>query len=470
MTIMKNSFDYSTYLSPFTTRYGSSEMRTIWSEENRRKLWRKVWTELARAEYQAGFLTKDEFLDIEKQSGNLDIVRSKEIEKDVYHELMSEIKAFAEIAPIGGGKIHLGATSADILDNAQMIQIHEALNLTKKNLRNLLKTFVEKIKEYQNVVCMGYTHLQPAEPTTLGYRFAFYAQDLLIDLQFLEKIEPFLQGKGMKGAVGTAASYTQLLGSEEKVQQLEESILQELGIQAVDIATQTYPRKIDLLIVEALSNIAASLHKFCFDFRIMQSPAFGEWVEKRNSKRIGSSAMPFKRNPDKAEKVCSLCRYVSSLVPLAWSNPANALLERTLDDSAAQRIFLPEGFLTIDECLHTVQGLLDNLLINQAAIEKNLATYGQFSGVEPILMAITKKGANRQQMHELLKHMSMKVWEAKDQGEETSLLALLQNEPEITKYLSPSQLQQLCNPSTHIGTAKKSTALFLKKLNNVLQS
>src|SRR5258706_2388216 len=316
---MKNDFAYSTYLSPFTTRYGSEEMRRIWSEEYKRVIWRKVWVALAKAEAKAGLVSKEELADIIRHQNYIDIPRAKEIEKEIYHELMAEIKTFSEQCKVGGGKIHLGATSTDILDNTTILQIQESLQMIKQNLKELLLLFSQKIEEYQNLVCMGYTHIQPAEPTTLGYRLSFYAQDLLMDLQVLEKVEPFLKGKGIKGAVGTSASYKYLLeGAQLDAFDLEKKVMQELGIDAVNISNQTYPRKIDLLVIEVLANIASSLHKFSFDYRIMQSPAVGEWMEKRDEKRVGSSAMPFKRNPDKAEKVCSLARYVSSLLPVAW--------------------------------------------------------------------------------------------------------------------------------------------------------
>lgn len=464
---MKQSFDYSTYLSPFTTRYGSTHMRQIWSEENKRKLWREVWVALAQAEYKKGLISKIEFEDIVSHKDAIDIDRAKEIEKEIYHELMAEIKTFSEQCKIGGGKIHLGATSADILDNTTTLQIHNSFQLIQKQLKEILFLFAEKIEQYSNVVCMGYTHLQPAEPTTLGYRFAFYAQDLLIDFQFLEKILPFIKGKGIKGAVGTSASYVELLKDEKGVEQLEKDVMNHLGIGAVEISGQTYPRKIDLLVVELLANIASSLHKFAFDFRIMQSPGVGEWQEQRDEKRVGSSAMPFKRNPDKAEKVCSLARYVSSLLHVAWTNPAMSLLERTLDDSASQRIFLPEGFLAIDECMKTVKILLQNFTLDINAVNKNLQLFGSFAATEPLLMKLVKKGADRQKMHEIIKSCSMNVWQGRGSGKNTPLLTLLSQEKEILHYMSKKEMGKIFESSSHIGLAKKTTKAFLQKLKKL---
>lgn len=453
-------------------RYATDEMRHIWSEENKRLLWRQVWVALAKAEHKAGLVSKKELDDIVSHAKDVDIAKSKEREEKVYHELMSEIQVFSEQCKIGGGKIHLGATSADILDSTTTAQVIASLALTKKSVKTILQLFAQKIETYQDVVCMGYTHLQPAEPTTLSYRLSFYAQDLLMGLTFLEKIEPLIKTKGMKGAVGTSASYENLLEKTHMTsQELEQEVMQELGLQAVAISHQTYPRLLDAFVIEAISNIATSLHKFCFDFRIMQSANFDEWIERRSAERVGSSAMPFKRNPDKAEKVCSLCRYIISLVPLALNNPANSLLERTLDDSAAQRIFLPEAFLALDECLKTTKNLLDNFEINPSGIQKNLSIFGQFSATEPLLMALVKRGANRQKMHEIIKSCSMKVWQGRGVGKDLSLFDLLSKEKELTQFLSVEEIQKFSSPTSHIGLAKKRTQAFLKtiqKINKVL--
>lgn len=462
---VQDSFTYDTYLSPFTTRYGSLEMRKIWSEENRRLLWRKIWVELAKEQYKAGLVTKNELADLIKHQNSIDIKRAHEIEKEVYHELMAEVKTYSEQAKIGGGKIHFGATSTDILDNATMLQIRSSMSLIRTKLQRLLSIYAEKIRDYQDIICMGYTHLQPAEPITLAYRFAFYAQDLLCDAKLLDRGVYFLQGKGIKGAVGTSASYEYILkGAKIESSLLEKEIMNSLGLPAVMISGQTYPRKFDWIAMTMLSSIAQSLHKFCFDYRLLQSAPYGEWMEKRDKNRIGSSAMPFKRNPDKAEKVCSLARLISSFLPVAWSNGALSALERTLDDSANARVFLPESFLALDECLETTSALLTNLEINQNAIKKNLDTYGVFSATEPLLMELVKKGANRQEMHEKIKTLSMKAWEKVQQNEQNPLPQLLALDNEITQLLSPKEIAKLMDPTTHIGLAKKKTKAFLKEL------
>lgn len=459
------SFDYSTYLSPFTWRYGSSEMRQIWSEINKRKLWRKIWVELAKAQNKIGLVSKKELQDIIKHQNDIDIEKAQEIEKEIYHDVMAEIKTYALQCKIGGGKIHLGATSTDIIDNADIIQIREALDLIKNKLENLLDNFAKQIEKNQNIVCMGYTHLQPAEPTTLGYRLSLYAQDLLWDLEFIEKIQAFIKGKGIKGAVGTSASYQKLLKNTNfSPFDLEKDIMKNLNLDFVDIAGQTYPRKIDWFVIIALSNIAQSLHKFNFDLRIMQSPNFGEWSELRSSKRVGSSAMPFKKNPDKAEKVCSLCRYVSSLLNIAWSNPALTLLERTLDDSANRRLFLPDGFLAIDECLDTTNNLIKNLVVFEDIIEENLQKYGIFSCTESLMIELVKKGANRQETHELIREHSMRAWTQITKGKKNPLIDLLSSDKMVLKYISKENIRKLFNPRHHIGIARERTKKFLKKL------
>lgn len=446
-------------------------MRQIWSEENRRRLWRKLWVALAKAEHQAGIVSKRELDDLIKYQDTVDIHRAHEIEKDIYHELMAEIQTYNEQAKIGGGKIHLGATSTDILDNATMLQIQTSFHIIQKKLKTLLQVFSDKIETHMDEICMGYTHLQPAEPTTIGYRLAFYAQDLLCDEKLLERVGELLQGKGIKGAVGTSASYTSLLkDTGMDVSLLEQLVMDDIALPAVGISGQTYPRKFDWLVIVILSSIAQSLHKFCFDYRLLQAAPYGEWMEKRSAKRVGSSAMPFKRNPDKAEKVCSLTRLVSSFLPVAWSNPAMSILERTLDDSANQRIFLPESFLALDECLETTTELLQNLDINHEAVKKNLDTYGVFAATEPLLMELVKRSANRQILHEKIKTLSMQAWEKVQQNESNPLPTLLATDGEITALIKPNELKKIMDPSSHIGLAKKRTKAFLKELAKILHT
>ena len=462
------SFDYSTYLSPFTWRYGGEKMKKIWSEVYKRKLWRKIWVELATAQHKEGLVGKKELDDIVKNKDKIDIEKSHEIEKIIKHDLMAEIKTYASSAKIGGGKIHLGATSYDIEDNTDTIRYKESLNLIEKSLKELLSEFGRKIKEYKNLPCMAYTHLQPAEPTTLGYRFAIYAQDILLDLNFLKFVLKNLKGKGIKGAVGTSASYVRLSG-EKKAEDLEKEIMENLGIDSVDISTQIAPRKIEYFIASFLSGVAQTLSKFAFDLRIMQSPGFSEWQEQFSEKQVGSSSMPFKKNPWKSEQICSLARVINNLANIAKDNSANMLLERTLDDSANRRIYLPEMFLAVDEVLQSSIKIVDGLIINKKQIEKNLNAYGPFAATEAILMEAVKKGANRQQMHEILRKLSMKACDEIQIKQTNPLTHLIMYDKRITQFIKTEELEKLFNPKAHIGLAPKKCRKMVKDIQQILQ-
>ena len=460
---MKVNFD--TYQSPFSWRYGSEKMRSIFSEVNRRKTWRKIWVSLAKAQYKAGLVTKEELQDIEKNSKKIDIEKSLLIEKEIYHDVMAEIRNFSQSAKIGGGKIHLGATSTDIDDNAEIMRIKEALEIIEDKIKILLNNFANKINKYQNLVCMGYTHLQPAEPTTVGYRLAVYAQDLLNDFKLIRTIRRQIKGKGVKGAVGTSASYEKLLKqSKFDAIWLSSEVMENLNIDEVTVSGQTYPRKTDYILLSYLASIAQSLHKFCFDLRIMQSPNYGEWSEPRSDKRVGSSAMPFKRNPDKSEKVCSLARLISSMPPVAWNNAANSLLERTLDDSASRRVIIPEAFLACEECLQTTVQLVEGLEINKLNIKTNLDKFGPFAATEGLMMEAVKRGANRQNIHEIIRAISMKAWSEVNHGKVNPLINLLKSDRIITKFVPKEQIAKLVNPATHIGLSQQRCRLFLKEL------
>ena len=296
---MSDGYDHTTFLSPFTWRYGSPAMRTVWSQIHQRRLWRRVWLALAEAQSGFGLVSAEQVADVRAHVDEIDMATAEAIEADIHHDLMAELRTFAEQCPVGGGILHLGATSADIQDNAEALRLREALDLILSGLRETLATLAAQIETWADVVCMGYTHIQPAEPTTVGYRLAQYGQDLLVDWAELRRVRDQVRGKGMKGAVGTSASYAELLdGSGGSPADLEARVMTLLGLDAFPVATQTYPRKQDWLVVNALAGLAASLHKMMFDLRVLQSPLFGEWSEPFRSKQVGSSAMPFKRNPD----------------------------------------------------------------------------------------------------------------------------------------------------------------------------
>jgi adenylosuccinate lyase len=363
----------------------------------------------------------------------------------------------------------LGATSADVEDNADVLRLRESLILIQEKLTALLRAFATQIEQHKDLPCMGYTHLQPAEPTTLGYRLCQYAQELLIDLQNLDRLLEDLKGKGFKGAVGTSASFTRLLqGSSLTAQELERRVLERLGLEAFPVVTQTYPRKQDWLVLNALASVAQSLHKFAFDLRVLQAPPFGELSEPFRTRQVGSTAMPFKRNPIIAERICSLARYVAALPSVAWHNAADSLLERTLDDLANRRLILPQAFLAVDAMLGFAQRIVEGLVVREEAIARNLAIYGPFAATEALLMELVKAGADRQVMHELIRQHSMASWEAIQRGKENPLIERLMADETVLSYLGAEEVDVLLDVSSYVGDAPARCEAFLRLLGETL--
>jgi len=454
MTRGKTAFTHETFLSPFTWRYGSDRMRGIWSEGHKHQLWRRIWVALASAQHRAGLVTDEQLADLRAHQDDVDLARTAEIEAEIHHDKMAELRAFAEQCPVGGPIIHLGATSADIEDNAEALRLRDALDLLLERLRALLASLTARIEEHADQPCMGYTHIQPAEPTTVGYRLATYGQDLLDDYLELRGIRKQLKGKGMKGAVGTAASYDQLLdGTRMTAGEMEAVIMEQLGLQPYLVANQVYPRKQDYRVLAALAGLAASIYRFAFDLRLLQAPPIGEWSEPFGAKQVGSTAMPFKRNPVSSETIDSLARYVAGLVHVAWDNAAHSLLERTLDDSANRRLILPGAFLASEEVVRRAKRILDGLRIYEEAVARNLDTYGVFAATERLLMELGRVGADRQVMHEVIRQHAMKAWQAVQKGETNPLMEQLAGEPEILRHLPAHRVQDLLDASGHIGDA-----------------
>jgi adenylosuccinate lyase len=455
--------------SPFAGRYGSAEMRALWSDAHKRQLWRQVWLALAESEAQAGVVSLPQLEDVRAHAGELNTERALAIEKEIGHDVMAELRAFAEQAPVGGGILHWGATSADITDNADVLRQRESLVLLRARLADLLAAFAAQIEKYQNLVGMAYTHLQPAEPTTVGYRLALYAQDLLKALGEIDRLIDSLRGKGLKGAVGTAASYQELLaGTGVSSAELEREFLSRLKLDAYPIAAQTYTRVQDYTVLATLAGLAAVLHKFAFDLRLLQAQGFGEWAEPFGEKQVGSSAMPFKRNPVNAEKVCSLARFVAALPAAAWQNAADSLLERTLDDSANRRATLPEAFLAIEECLTTSLKLARGLVVDTAAIAANVDKFGPFAATERVLMALVRAGADRQQTHERLRQHSLKAWEAVKAGRPNPLAASIAADPAMLAHLQPARLRDLMDAHAYVGSAPQRAAALAAEIRRVL--
>lgn len=443
---------FERYQSSYTWRYASEEMRQVWSEVNKRRLWRMLWVKLAQVESEMGIVLPEQVDDLRAHADEINIERALEIEAEIHHDLMAEVKTYAEQCGTGKGIIHLGATSMDIEDNADAIRLRQSCDLLLKKLSDLLYLFAEKIDAYADLPVIAFTHLQPAEPSTLGYRLALYAQDLQDDWEALKRVRSEIRGKGFKGAVGTGASYSELVG-EDRAWEFENRMSELLDLPFYPIASQTYPRKQDYFVLSVLSGLGASIYKFAFDLRLLQSPSIGELSEPFGEKQVGSSAMPFKRNPINAEKLNSLARLLAQMPAIAWHNSAHSLLERTLDDSANRRTILPEAFLICDELLKTCIRIISGLQVNQQAIARNLETYAPFASTERVLMALVKNGADRQDMHEILRNHAMTAWQTIQHGYPNPLVDLLCKDPIIAAYLTPDQVVKLMQAVNYTGTA-----------------
>ena len=464
---MAEVFDHTIYESPLSWRYGSEEMKEIFSEVHKRKLLRRVWIALARAEAKAGIVRMDQVEELEEHKDEVDIAKASEIESLIHHDLMAEIKTYASQCPKAGGIIHMGATSMDALDNADAIRFSEALDLTLSRLDDLISALSEKAEEYKATATMAFTHIQPAEVTTIGYRLSQTIQDLLDDREQLLFVRRNIRGKGMKGAVGTAASYAELLeGTGISAMEMEKMVMEELGIKAYDAATQIYSRKQDLRIIEVLSSISCTLHKFSLDFRILQSPPIGEFSEPFGKMQVGSSAMPFKRNPINSEKIDSLSRIVENAYQSAWNNAANTVLERSLDDSANRRIFIPESFIALDEILLTELKVVKGMNIHSTATRRLMDSYGVFASTERVLMELGKRGADRQEMHEIIMEESLKAWALVQEGKENPLKINLMENEAILKYLEKEEIEKALDASDYIGDAEKRTMMVLERAKN----
>jgi adenylosuccinate lyase len=457
--------DYQTYASPFSWRYGRAELRSLFSEQTRRRLWRAVWVALAQAQAEEGLIAQSEVDDLMAHAHRIDIDAALAIERQIHHDLMAEIRVFASQATHGGGKLHLGATSMDVEDTVETYRLRLALASVGERLHELLQAFAAKIRDHAELVCMAFTHLQPAEPTTLGYRMAVYAQDLLIDEANLRFVFENLTTKGLRGAVGTAASYEHLLENSGRSLAMEERVLAQFGLRAREVSTQTYPRKLDYLLLSALAGVGASLSKFAADVRVLSSPEFGELAEPFGRDQVGSSAMPFKRNPILSERIDSLARLRLGYSDVAWQNAATNLLERTLDDSANRRTILPEALLCTDELVSLGLRVVEGLRVNERRIAHNLRTYGPFAGTEAVMMEGVRAGGDRQRLHETIRAAAMQAWEALAQGQDNPLARLLAEDRELTALVDPAEIRLLLDPIKHVGTAPQRARLVADRID-----
>lgn len=461
----------TTYASPFSWRYSRPALRELFSEGERRKLWRAVWVALAEAQQRAGLVTTAELDDLRAHANEIDLEAALAIEREIGHDLMAEIRVYASQATVGGGKIHLGATSMDVEDTVETFRMRLALDRIVAALDDLLRAFALQIDRHADLVCMGYTHLQPAEPTTLGYRLAVWAQDLLIDRAMLLAVREQLTAKGIRGAVGTSASYTRLLdGTSRTPQDQEDDVLGAFNLRARDVATQTYPRKLDYLLLSALAGLGASLSKFAFDVRVLASPGFGDVAEPFGAKQVGSSAMPFKRNPVMAERIDSLARLLPAYADVAWQNAATNLLERTLDDSANRRTTLPEALLCTDEIVSLALKIVEGLRVDERRIAENLRTYGPFAGTEAVLMEAAKRGGDRQVLHEAIRESAMRAYAALADGSTNPLARLLADDERITHFVEPAEVREWLDPTAHVGDAPARARRLASRIRETLST
>ena len=455
------------YLSPFSWRYGSETMRELWSEAHKLRTWRRLWVALAQVEHEIGMVTAAQLEALREHQDDIAIQRTHEIEAEIHHDVMAEIKCFGEQAPAGAGIIHLGATSSDVKDNGLVMVQLEALDVLKGKMLELLHALAEQIELWADLPVVGFTHLQPAEPTTLGYRLAVYAQDLMMDWEQLCAVQAGLKGKGFKGAVGTGASFIEVLG-EENVENFDRRLADLLGFSFFPITTQTYPRKQDYTVLSVLAGLGASLHKMAFDVRILQSPVIYDLSEPFGSKQIGSSAMPFKKNPINAEKMDSLARMLAQYPRVAWDNAALSLLERTLDDSANMRTAMPEAFLISDELLSTAIKIISELVVHEDQIGRNFARFAPFASVEKVLMAIAKKGGDRQEFHEVLRAHSLRAWDRMLAGETNPLQEWISGDERVKEFLSSDELAEVFDPSTYLGWAPQRARQMAAEIRGIV--
>jgi len=447
----------SGYQHPFACRYSSQEMRHLFSEEYRFTTWRKLWIALAKAQKKLGLsIDEKQIQELEAHAHHFDWERLHALEKTLKHDVMAHIEGFGELAPSARGILHLGATSCFVTDNGDLIALREALQLVEVKLATVLRALSHYAKQYAHLPTVAYTHFQPAQPTTVGKRACLWLQDLLIDLRELRRIREELPFLGVKGATGTQASFLALFdNSERKVVELEKEIAHSFGFKRIIIiAGQTYTRKIDLLLCDALAGFAASAHKFATDLRLLAH--MREINEPFEVDQVGSSAMPHKRNPIFAERICGIARFLISL----RENPAYTLatqwLERSLDDSSNRRLSLPESFLAADALCHLLHHILSGIHVQQGEITQHLDEEKIFLSMEGILMAAVKRGGDRQTLHAKLRECAQKMTRnalSKD------YLNLIVNDPAFS--LSKAEVEQILQKTLSTGLAEKQVQRFL---------
>ncbi len=453
---------YNRYESPFGARYASKEMQYIFSSEMKFKTWRKLWVSLARAEHKLGLpVSAEQVAELEKYQDDINYDVAKEKEKEIRHDVMSHVYAYGVQAPLAKPIIHLGATSCYVGDNTDIIIMREALRLIRKKVLTVIGQLAKFADEYKTLPCLGYTHLQPAQLTTVGKRACLWLNELLMDVDELEYRLSGMKLLGSKGTTGTQASFLELFeGDIEKIREMERLIAADFDFDAVvAVSGQTYSRKVDAAIASTLSGIAQSCYKFAQDLRVLAS--FKEMEEPFGKKQVGSSAMPYKRNPMRSERICALARYimVDALNPVFTSSVQ--FFERTLDDSANKRIAMAEAFLAADGMLELMINVTDGMVVYPKVIEQRVMKEIPFMASENIMMAAVKKGGDRQELHEKIRSYSMQAArQVKELGQENDLLDRICADSEFG--LERKEIDEILIPSNFIGCCEQQVDAFLK--------
>ena len=457
----------SVYENPLCTRYAGKNMQRIFSDDNRYGIWRRLWLALAKGEKALGLeITEQMISEMESNLDNIDYETVARREKEVRHDVMAHVYAFGLVAPHAKPIIHLGATSCFVTDNGDIIIFREAMLEIRNKLLAVVKNLKNLAERYKWLPCLAYTHLQPAQLTTVGKRFTLYIQDLLMDLEALDFALSQLKLRGVKGTTGTQASFLTLFdGDGDKVDRLEKFVAKEMGFDKVfDVSGQTYTRKLDYTILSALSAIAQSAYKFSNDMRILQSRK--EMEEPFEKNQIGSSAMAYKRNPMRSERICSLSRYLMTDAMNAPMTASTQWLERTLDDSANRRISLPEGFLCADAVLRLAQNVTDGLHVNEKIVERTVREYLPFMTSENLMMEAVKRGGDRQELHEIIRSCSMEATARMKNGESCNLLELLSARKEFG--MTPAEIEALLDPKLYVGRCPEQVDRFLKEIEPLI--
>lgn len=450
------------YVSPLSERYASKEMQYIFSPDKKFRTWRRLWIALAETEKELGLpITDEQIGELKEHKDDINYDVAREREKVVRHDVMSHVYAYGQQCPKAKGIIHLGATSCYVGDNTDIIIMAEALEIVRKKLLNVIAELAAFADEYKALPTLAFTHFQPAQPTTVGKRATLWMQEFMMDLEDLVYVKDSLKLLGSKGTTGTQASFLELFdGDQEKIDKIDPMIAEKMGFKACyPVSGQTYSRKVDTRVVNVLAGIAASAHKFSNDIRLLQH--LKEVEEPFEKTQIGSSAMAYKRNPMRSERIASLSRYVmaDALNPAITS--AAQWFERTLDDSANKRLSVPEGFLAVDGILDLCLNVVDGLVVYPKVIEKRLMSELPFMATENIMMDAVKAGGDRQELHEKIRELSMEAGRnVKEKGQDNNLLELIAADPAFN--LSEEELKKTMDPSRYTGRAAVQVDAFLK--------